>query len=83
MVGSSYTISFVLLAFFALGNVLALSARDDALPDALLYESNQSQDSDLGSMPLDGRSLLNSWLGKRGTCLAAGDSPCPSMSSFT
>lgn len=47
-------------------------------PLALSVDAKQNG-AKFGDMPLDGRSLINSWLNKRQrTCVDAGYGPCPS-----
>ncbi|EPE34984.1 hypothetical protein GLAREA_10679 [Glarea lozoyensis ATCC 20868] len=59
---------------------LQLGPRDPAPPEAALFEMKQSGNSELGSMPLSGRDLIASWLGKR-DCLDAGYSECRHMAA--
>jgi hypothetical protein len=56
---------------------LRLGPRDSTPPEAALFEMKQSGNSNLGSMPLSGRDLIASWLGKR-DCLDAGYTECVS-----
>ncbi|CAG8959808.1 hypothetical protein HYFRA_00001716 [Hymenoscyphus fraxineus] len=58
---------------------LKLESRDDFLPQQDLFVMQQDENRNIGSMPLDGRSLIDSWLGRRQACAIAGDSPCPSQ----
>lgn len=56
---------------------LQLGPRDRGPPEAGLFEMKQSGDAALGSMPLSGRDLLASWLGKR-DCIDSGYTACVS-----
>lgn len=55
-----------------------LESRDDDLPQAGFFGLKQSGNENVGAIPLDGRSLIDSWLGRRAVCLDAGYSPCTS-----
>lgn len=57
---------------------LELESRDDDLPLAGFFGLKQSGNENVGSIPLDGRSLIDSWLGRRAVCADAGYSPCTS-----
>lgn len=81
-----FTTTLVLtLVLTYLGNSSAkvrLVAREDYSPLDRISSDEfvDKSGSEIGSMPLDGRALLNSWMGKRQrTCNDAGYSPCPSM----
>lgn len=53
--------------------------REDGPPQALEFKAKTGEASKFGEMPLDGRSLIDSWLGKRQfTCTNSGYSPCTS-----
>jgi hypothetical protein len=78
------TFAASLLLFSALsacGDSPNFDARDDGPPAAGLHAAKRNVGNakrDLGSMPLDSRSLMDSWLGRRQlVCDNAGYSPCP------
>lgn len=50
--------------------------RYDGPPAALVYNAKVGEASNFGEIPLDGRSLIASWLGKRQGCSDSGYSPC-------
>jgi hypothetical protein len=84
------TMSRLLRVFGASLLFSALSACGDIPnfnPAAGLQEAKRNVGNakrSLGSMPLDGRSLLDSWLGKRAfICNNAGYSPCPGKVTYT
>jgi hypothetical protein len=56
---------------------LQLGRREAGPPEAALFEMKQEGNSILGKMPLSGRDLISSWLGKR-DCLNAGYVECVS-----
>jgi hypothetical protein len=58
---------------------VVLVDRDDDPPEPLVYKAKTGAASKFGEMPLDGRSLIASWLGKRQSCVSSGYSPCTSM----
>lgn len=73
----SLAVALSLFALKVLSDSLEdLSARGDAPMNALRHESGQSAQSPMADL-LDGRSLLDSWLGRRQSCLA-GYSDCSS-----
>jgi hypothetical protein len=55
---------------------LQLGPREPGPPEAALFEMKQEGDS-LGKMPLNGRDLISSWLGKR-DCVDTGYVECVS-----
>jgi hypothetical protein len=58
---------------------VVLVNREDGPPQALEFKAKTGEASKFGEMPLDGRSLIASWLGKRQfTCTNSGYSPCTS-----
>jgi hypothetical protein len=57
---------------------LQLGPRDRAPLEPGLFEMKQSGDSSFGAMPLSGRDLIASWLGKR-DCVDPGYVECVSM----
>lgn len=57
---------------------LDLESRDDDLPQAGFFGLKQSGGENVGAIPLDGRSLIDSWLGRRAQCADSGYSPCTS-----
>ncbi|RDL41681.1 uncharacterized protein BP5553_01660 [Venustampulla echinocandica] len=60
------------------GRDTELDVAGDDIPDAQLYKMNTPGNAEFGAMPLDARSLVDSWLGKRAECVNAGYSPCSS-----
>ena len=54
---------------------LKLGPRDGGPPEAALFPMKQSSGSDIGRMPLSGRDLVASWLGKR-DCVDPGYVKC-------
>jgi hypothetical protein len=68
-------------ALSACGDGPNFDARDNDSPAAGLYAAKR----DLGSMPLDGRSLIDSWFGKRESGCETGYSLCPGkfLSSYS
>lgn len=86
MVRSSKFLSIALLLFPTLilggaeiaGRELE-SEGDNDVPDAEVYDMQTAGGDDtFGAMPLDARSLVESWLGKRAECVNSGYSPCSS-----
>jgi hypothetical protein len=80
---SAFVTIFVLFVRASLADIPSLIERDDGLLDPLRYEVNQHGPVDFGALPLSGRSLIDSWMGKRATCTNSGYSPCTSTISIS